>query len=204
MILQSFLALTSWQIVIISLVVPVVIVIPIVKIILDKKIDTRNDDNSVLDPLVALTRIAFIFLLAFVISNVWSSQNSEQQVLFDEVNALEDVIIESRVIEPSTTPIIKAKILNYVYSMKANEIDVKPPVGGDKLTEKKFEEVLEEIYQQVRMLEANPIKLAEAQNILEESRQWVTYREERVNMSAATLDKTITILLIFLSLLTII
>lgn len=201
--LQSFLALPSWQIVLICVAIPVVIVIPVVKIILGKRIDTQVDDATVLSPLVGFIGTAFTLLLAFVIVNVWSDQVAKQDVLFAEVTTIENIIIESRIIDPITAPDIKAKILEYMDSMVENEIDVRPPVGGDASTERKFEEVLTLIDEEERKLEADPTKQAEAQSFFEETREWITDREMRVNKTAAELDDTFTGILLMLALLTI-
>jgi hypothetical protein len=201
--LQSFLTLPSWQIVLICVAIPVVIVIPVVKIILGKRIDTQGDDATVLSPLVGFIGTAFTLLLAFVIVNVWSDQVAKQDVLFAEVTTIENIIIESRIIDPITAPAIKAKILEYMDSMVENEIDVRPPVGGDASTERKFEEVLTLIDEEERKLEADPTKQAEAQSFFEETREWITDREMRVNKTAAELDDTFTGILLMLALLTI-
>jgi hypothetical protein len=170
---------------------------------LKKKIKSSEDDATVLSPLVGFTGTAFTLLLAFVIVNVWSDQVAKQDVLFAEMTTIENILIESKVIDPVFAPKLKEKVLEYMDDVVKYEIDQKPPVGGDAKTEATFEEALVLIDKLEKELSSDPTKAAEAQSFFEETREWIQDRELRVNKSNAELDTTFTFILIFLALLTI-
>ena len=182
---------------------PVLLSVPIVLLVAKKKIDTRDDDNTVLAPTIAFIGTAFTLLLAFVIVNIWSDQVAKQDVLFKEMTTIENILIEVKVVDPAFAPKLKEKVLEYMDDVVKYEIDQKPPIGGDKATEETFEQVLVMIDELERELAVDPAKAAEAQSFFEETREWITDREERVNKASGELDPTFTLILIFLALLTV-
>jgi len=201
--IESFLTLSPALIISICVLVPIVFAGIITALILKKKIKSSEDDSTVLSPLVGFTGTAFTLLLAFVIVNVWSDQVAKQDVLFAEMTTIENILIESKVIDPVFAPKLKEKVLEYMDDVVKYEIDQKPPVGGDAKTEATFEEALVLIDKLEKELSSDPTKAAEAQSFFEETREWIQDRELRVNKSNAELDTTFTFILIFLALLTV-
>jgi hypothetical protein len=201
--IESFLTLSPALIISICVLVPIVFAGIITALILKKKIKSSEDDSTVLSPLVGFTGTAFTLLLAFVIVNVWSDQVAKQDVLFAEMTTIENILIESKVIDPVFAPKLKEKVLEYMDDVVRYEIDQKPPVGGDAKTEATFEEALVLIDKLEKELSSDPTKAAEAQSFFEETREWIQDRELRVNKSNAELDTTFTFILIFLALLTV-
>jgi hypothetical protein len=201
--IESFLGLSPLLIISICVIVPIVFSGAITTLILKKKIKSSEDDATVLSPLVGFTGTAFTLLLAFVIVNVWSDQVAKQDVLFAEMTTVENILIESKVIDPVFAPKLKEKVLEYMDDVVKYEIDQKPPVGGDAKTEATFEEALVLIDKLEKELSSDPTKAAEAQSFFEETREWIQDRELRVNKSNAELDTTFTFILIFLALLTV-
>lgn len=201
--LEQFLGLPSYLIIALSVLAPVLFAVPIVRLVTKKRIDTRDDDNTVLAPTIAFIGTAFTLLLAFVIVNIWSDQVAKQDVLFKEMTTIENILIEVKIIDPTLAPQLKDKVLEYMDDVVKYEIDQKPPIGGDKVTEETFEQVLVMIDQLERKLSADPTTAAEAQSFFEETREWITDREMRVNKASGELDPTFTLILVFLALLTV-
>ena len=98
--LEGFLALPIWLIVLICVGVPVVIVIPIVRAVLNSRIQTQFDDTEGIVAVFGFIGTAFTLLLAFIIVNVWSDQVSSQNILFDEISTLESIAVETRSFDP--------------------------------------------------------------------------------------------------------
>ena len=99
--LSAFLALPLPLIVLISVGIPVMVVIPIVRVVSNKHITADGDAGF--EGLVALfgfVGTAFALLLAFIIVNVQGEQASAQGTLFDETSTLESVIKETRAFDP--------------------------------------------------------------------------------------------------------
>ena len=94
--LEGFLALPIWLIALISIGVPIVIVIPIVKLILSTRIRNEGDDTEGLVAVFGFIGTVFALLLAFVIVNVWNDQVSAQDTLFAETATLKFVIEEAQ------------------------------------------------------------------------------------------------------------
>jgi len=80
--LEGFLAFPLWLIVLISIGIPVLIVIPIVKAIFNARIQAEGDDTEGLVAVFGFIGTAFTLLLAFIIVNVWSDQVSAQKYSF--------------------------------------------------------------------------------------------------------------------------
>ena len=201
--LSEFLSIHPIAIIAISVAVPMLISVPLVILILKKKIKTSDGDQVVLGPLVDFTGIAFALLLTFVTVNVWSDQQSKQEVLFAEMATIENILIEVKIIAPNYTPELKEKVLQYMDDVVRYEIDKDAPIGGDPETEATFEEILLIIDGMERELAADPATAAEAASLFEETREWISDREIRVNKADAELDDTFTALLLSLALLTI-
>ena len=83
------------------------------------------------------------------------------------------------------------------------EIDSDPPAGGDPRAEAAFEKLLEEFNILEKDLESDDNKKAEAQIILEEVKQLVDDRENRVSSASGSLDGMTTLVCIVLALLTV-
>jgi hypothetical protein len=111
--LEQFLGLPSYLIIALSVLAPVLLAVPIVRLVTKKKIDTRDDDNTVLAPTIAFIGTAFTLLLAFVIVNIWSDQVAKQDVLFKEMTTIENILIEVKIIDPTLAPTLKEKVLEY-------------------------------------------------------------------------------------------
>ena len=102
--LEGFLAFPLWLIVLISIGVPVLLVIPVVKAIFNARIQAEGDDTEGLVAVFGFIGTAFTLLLAFIIVNVWSDQVSAQNILFDETTTLESIIVETRAFDPKLAP----------------------------------------------------------------------------------------------------
>jgi len=201
--LEGFLAFPIWLIVLISIGVPVAIVIPVVKAIFNARIQAEGDDTEGLVAVFGFIGTAFTLLLAFIIVNVWSGQVDAQNILFDETTTLESIIVETRAFDPKLAPVIKGLTIDYLESVRKYEIDTDPPAGGDPRAEAAFEKLLEEFNVLEKDLESDDNKKAEAQVILEEVKQLVDDRENRVSSAAGSLDAMTTLICVILALLTV-
>ncbi len=200
--LEAFLAFPLWLIVLISIGVPVAIVIPVVKAIFNARIKAEGDDTEGLVAVFGFIGTAFTLLLAFIIVNVWSEQVSAQNILFDETITLESIIVETRAFDPKLAPSIKGLTIDYLESVRKYEIDTDPPAGGDPRAGVAFEKLLEEFNILEKDLESDNKKAA-AQIILEEVKQLVDDRENRVSSASGSLDGMTTLVCIILALLTV-
>ncbi len=200
--LEAFLAFPLWLIVLISIGVPVAIVIPVVRAIFNARIQAEGDDTEGLVAVFGFIGTAFTLLLAFIIVNVWSEQVSAQNILFDETITLESIIVETRAFDPKLAPSIKGLTIDYLESVRKYEIDTDPPAGGDPRAGVAFEKLLEEFNILEKDLESDNKKAA-AQIILEEVKQLVDDRENRVSSASGSLDGMTTLVCIILALLTV-
>jgi len=201
--LEGFLAFPLWLIVLISIGVPVAIVIPVVKAIFNARIQSEGDDTEGLVAVFGFIGTAFTLLLAFIIVNVWSDQVSAQNILFDETTTLESVIVETRAFDPALAPTIKGLVIKYLDDVRKHEIDETAPSGGDPRTEVAFENLLEEFNVLEKDIEGDADKKAEAQSVLEEVKQLVDDRDNRVDSASGTLDAMTTLVCVVLALLTV-
>ena len=201
--LEGFLAFPLWLIVLISIGIPVVIVVPIVKAIFNARIQAEGDDTEGLVAVFGFIGTAFTLLLAFIIVNVWSDQVSAQNILFDETTTLESIIVETRAFDPELAPEIKGLIIDYLEDVRKYEIDSVAPAGGDPRAEEAFEKLLEEFNVLEKDLESDDEKKAEAQTVLEEVKQLVDDRENRVSSASGSLDAMTTLVCVVLALLTV-
>ena len=201
--LDAFLGFPLWAIVLISIGTPILIVIPIVRAIFNARIQAEGDDTEGLVAVFGFIGTAFTLLLAFIIVNVWSDQVSAQNILFDETTTLESIIVETRAFDPKLAPAIKGLVIEYLEDVRKYEIDQDPPSGGDPRAEKTFEALLEEFNILEKDLENDDTKKAEAQTVLEEVKQLVDDRENRVNSASGSLDAMTTLVCVVLALLTV-
>ena len=201
--LEGFLAFPIWLIVLISIGTPVIIVVPIVKAIFNARIQAEGDDTEGLVAVFGFIGTAFTLLLAFIIVNVWSGQVSAQNILFDETTTLESIIVETRAFDPKLAPVMKGLTVDYLEAVRTHEIDTDPPAGGDPRAEAAFEKLLEEFNVLEKDLESDDEKKAEAQVLLEEVKQLVDDRENRVSSAAGSLDAMTTLICVILALLTV-
>ena len=203
LMLEGFLAFPLWLIVLISIGIPVIIVIPIVKAIFNARIQAVGDDTEGLVAVFGFIGTAFTLLLAFIIVNVWSDQVSAQNILFDETTTLESIIVETRAFDPALAPTIKGLVIKYLDDVRKYEIDETAPAGGDPRTEVAFENLLEEFNVLEKDIEGDTDKKAEAQTVLEEVKQLVDDRDNRVDSASGTLDAMTTLVCVVLALLTV-
>jgi hypothetical protein len=182
--LEGFLAFPLWLIVLISIGIPVLLVIPVVKAIFNTRIQAEGDDTEGLVAVFGFIGTAFTLLLAFIIVNVWSDQVSAQNILFDETTTLESIIVETRAFDPKLAPVMKGLTIEYLENVRKYEIDTTAPAGGDPRAEEAFEKLLEEFNILEKDLESDDNKKAEAQIILEEVKQLVDDRENRVSSAS--------------------
>ena len=127
--LEGFLALPVWLIVLISVGVPIVIVIPVVQGVLTTRIRTEGDDTEGLVAVFGFIGTSFALLLAFVIVNVWSDQVAAQNTLFNETSTLKFVVEEAQSFDPKLAPIMKGLTLDYLDAMSKYEVDARAPSG---------------------------------------------------------------------------
>ena len=187
----------------ISIGVPVLLVIPVVKAIFNARIQAEGDDTEGLVAVFGFIGTAFTLLLAFIIVNVWSDQVSAQNILFDETTTLESIIVETRAFDPKLAPVMKGLTVEYLENVRKYEIDTTAPAGGDPRAEEAFEKLLEEFNILEKDLESDDNKKAEAQIILEEVKQLVDDRENRVSSASGSLDAMTTLVCVVLALLTV-
>ena len=203
--LEGFLALPIWLIVLICVGVPVVIVIPIVRAVLNSRIQTQFDDTEGIVAVFGFIGTAFTLLLAFIIVNVWSDQVSSQNILFDEISTLESIVVETRSFYPKLLPTVKGLTIEYLENVRKYEIDTTAPAGGDPRADIAFKELLEVVKIEVQDLKSDDETQAEAQIILEEMKQLVHDRENTIsrNSASGSLDGMTTLVCIVLALLTV-
>ena len=201
--LDYLLSLSPFAIVVVSVLVPNLVAVPVVAAIIGRRITSSEGDATMLAPTVGFIGTSFSLLLAFVTVTVWSDQTAAQQVLFNEITTIENVLVQSKTIVPEKATVLKASALKYVDSMREREIDGKPPMGGDPATERLFEDTLQIINQLEKTMAVDASRQAEAQSFFNEAREWIQDREERVNKPLAQLDEMITGILICLALLTV-
>lgn len=140
---------------------------------------------------------AFALLLAFIIVNVQTEQSAAQATLFSETSTMESMLQEVKAFNPKLTPEIKALVLDYLDVMRASEIDVSPPAGGDSRAEEAFEKILTRMD---KLEKDNPG--GEAQPVLDEAAKLADSRDARVDTPSGTLDETTTVVCIVLALIT--
>ena len=201
--LGYMLSLGPFAIVVICVILPNLLAVPVVAAVLGRRITLSEADAIVLAPAVGFIGTSFSLLLAFVTVTVWSDQTAGQQVLFNEITTIENVLVQSKTIVPEKATALKASALKYLDSMREREIDGKPPMGGDPATERLFEEALQTINQMEKAISVDPSRQAEATAFFNEAREWIQDREERVNKPLAELDQMIIGILICLALLTV-
>ena len=203
--LEGFLALPIWLIVLICVGVPVVIVIPIVRAVLNSRIQTQFDDTEGIVAVFGFIGTAFTLLLAFIIVNVWSDQVSSQNILFDEISTLESIAVETRSFDPKLLPTVTGLTIEYLENVRKYEIDTTAPAGGDPRADIAFKELLEVVKIEVQDLKSDDETQAEAQIILEEMKQLVHDRENTIsrNSASGSLDGMTTLVCIVLALLTV-
>lgn len=201
--LEGFLAFPLWLIVLITIGVPVLLVIPVVKAIFNARIQTEGDDTEGLVAVFGFIGTAFTLLLAFIIVNVWSDQVSSQNILFDEITTLESIIVETRTFDPKLAPVVRGLTIEYLENVRKYEIDTTAPAGGDPRAESAFEELLEEFKILVRDLKSDDETVDEVQIVLQEVKQLIHDRENRVNSASGSLDGMTTLVCIILALLTV-
>lgn len=124
-------------------------------------------------------------------------------MLLDEVTTLEAILVESRTIYPEGQETFKAVVLDHLDAVVAHEVNERPGVGGSPIAEEKFTAVLAMVEAGEAILQANPLKAAEAASFFEEASELIKAREVRVNQVSAELDHTIVLILITLALLTV-
>jgi hypothetical protein len=203
--LEGFLALPVWLIVLISVGVPIVVVIPVVRAVLSSRIRTESDDTEGVVAVFGFIGTAFTLLLAFIIVNVWSDQVSSQNILFDEISTLESIVVETRAFDPKILTSVKSLTIEYLENVRKYEIDGTAPAGGDPRAEAAFEELLEVLKIEVQDLKSNEESISEAQIILDEIQQLVHDRENTTSRNGASgsLDAMTTLVCIVLALLTV-
>ena len=197
-VLAGFLSLPIPLIIAICVLVPVAIVVPIVLKVTDSHV--LGDGDSGYEGLVALfgfVGTAFALLLAFIIVNVQTEQSSAQSTLFSETSTMESMLKEVKAFDPKLTPEIKALVLNYLDVVRANEIDVSAPSGGDPRAEEAFEKILARMDKLQKDYPGG-----EAQPVLDEASKLADIRDSRVDTPSGSLDETTTVICIILALIT--
>ena len=196
--LAAFLALPVSLIVVICVLVPVSIVVPIVLKVSNSHVTADSDAGY--EGLVALfgfVGTAFALLLAFIIVNVQTEQSAAQSTLFSETSTIETMLKEVKAFDPKLTPEIKGLVLDYLELMRTNEIDVRPPVGGDPRAEEAFEKILARLDKLEKDTPGG-----EAQAVFDEAEKLTDIRDRRVDTPSGTLDGTTTVVCVVLALIT--
>jgi hypothetical protein len=201
--LEGFLALPVWLIVLISVGVPVAIVIPVVQAVLNTRIRTEGDDTEGLVAVFGFIGTAFALLLAFVIVNVWSDQVSAQNTLFNETSTLKFVIEEAQAFDPKLTPIMKGLTLNYLDAVSKYEVDARAPSGGDPRAEAAFRKIIDAFKFLKQSLEGNDDLASEAAVVVDQAKQLIFNRADRVSRASGSLDGVTTLICLILALLTV-
>jgi hypothetical protein len=196
--LSAFLALPLPLIVLISVGIPVMVVIPIVRAVSNAHITADGDAGF--EGLVALfgfVGTAFALLLAFIIVNVQSQQASAQSTLFSETSTLETVLKETKTFDPKLAPEIKQLVLGYLEEMRQHEVDATAPIGGDPRAEEAFSALLARFAQLEKDVIAD-----EAAVVFDEVEKLVDLRNSRVDTPPGSLDSVTTAVCVVLALLT--
>ncbi|MBJ7460822.1 MAG: DUF4239 domain-containing protein [Ilumatobacteraceae bacterium] len=201
--LEGFLALPIWLIVLISISVPLVVVIPVVKLILSARIRPEGDDTEGLVAVFGFIGTVFALLLAFVIVNVWSDQVSAQNTLFDETATLKFVIEEAQTFDPKLTPIMKGLTLNYLDAVSKYEVDTRAPSGGDPRAEAAFRKIIDAFKFLKQSLEGNDDLASEAAVVVDQAKQLIFNRADRVSRASGSLNGMTTLICVILALLTV-
>lgn len=201
--LEGFLALPIWLIVLISIGVPVVIVIPVVQGVLNTRIRTEGDDTEGLVAVFGFIGTSFALLLAFVIVNVWSDQVAAQNTLFNETSTLKFVVEEAQAFDPKLSPIMKGLTLNYLDAMSKYEVDARAPSGGDPRAEAAFRKIIDAFKFLKQSLEGKDDLASEAAVVVDQATQLIFNRAHRVSRASGSLDGITTLICIILALLTV-
>lgn len=201
--LEAFLAFPLWVIILICIGVPILIVIPVVRAIFNARIQAEGDDTEGLVAVFGFIGTAFTLLLAFIIVNVWADQVSAQNILFVESTTLQSLVVETRYFDPEVAPEIKELVGQYLKDVRTYEIDMTPPVGGDPRAEEAFNAILDAFKRIKKDLSSDETKIAEARTVLDEVKQLVNDREERVGRASGSLDGITTLVCVVLALLTV-
>ena len=201
--LDGFLAFPIWLIALISIGVPIVIVIPIVKLILSTRIRNEGDDTEGLVAVFGFIGTVFALLLAFVIVNVWNDQVSAQDTLFAETATLKFVIEEAQAFDPKLTPIMKGLTLNYLDAVSKYEVDARAPSGGDPRAEAAFRKIIDAFKFLKQSLEGNDDLASEAAVVVDQAKQLIFNRADRVSRASGSLNGMTTLICVILALLTV-
>lgn len=202
--LESFLSLSPAALFAVSVLVPNLVAVPIVLAILNRKFTSTEGDATVLGPTVAFIGTAFSLLLSLLMVSIWTDQAASQQVLFEEMTTIQSILVEARSLAPDRAVALKTAALKYVDVVRERELDVKAPIGGDPATQRAFEDTLRMIQDLGKAVAADPQRAAEAQALIEESRQWTEDREDRVNKPSGQLDGIMISVLIVLAFFTVV
>ena len=201
--LEGFLALPIWLIALISIGVPIVIVIPVVKLILSTRIRNEGDDTEGLVAVFGFIGTVFALLLAFVIVNVWNDQVSAQDTLFAETTTLKFVIEEAQSFDPKLAPIMKGLTLNYLDAVSKYEVDARAPSGGDPRAEAAFRKIIDAFKFLKESLEGNDDLASEAAVVVDQATRLIFNRADRVSRASGSLNGMTTLICIILALLTV-
>ena len=196
--LASFLTLPFPLIALVCVLVPVVFVVPIVLKVSNSHVTADSDAGY--EGLVALfgfVGTAFALLLAFIIVNVQTEQSAAQSTLFSETSTIETMLKEVKAFDPKLTPEIKGLVLDYLELMRTNEIDVRPPTGGDPRAEEAFEKILARLDKLEKETPAGEVRA-----VLDEAEKFTELRDTRVDLPSGTLDGVTTIVCVVLALIT--
>jgi hypothetical protein len=202
--LSWFLSLPTVLIVLISVGIPVLVVLPVVRYISNSHLLPKEDvdlDGS-RDALVALFGFlgtAFTLLLAFIIVNVQGEQAAAQGALFAETSALESVVKETNSFDASMSADVNRLIADYIPMMRDYEVDQIPPSGGDPRAEAAFNLIT------ARFVKSDKQNSGEdARRVLDEVKSLTDARDARVDTPPGSLDAITTVICIFLALLTVV
>lgn len=201
--LEGFLALPVWLIVLISISVPLVIVIPVVNLILNGRLRPEGDDTEGLVAVFGFVGTAFALLLAFVIVNVWSDQVAAEETLYKETATLKFVIEEAQSFDPKLAPIMKGLTLNYLDAVSKYEVDKPLPTGGDPRAEAAFRKIIDAFKFLKQSLEGNDDLASEAAVVVDQAKQVIFNRADRVSRASSSLDTMTTLICVILALLTV-
>ena len=186
--MESFLALPTWVIIGICVVIPVVICLVIVPLVISGKYATQSEDDTVIGPSAAFLGTAFTLLLAFVIVNVWTAESAREEALFREFSQVEDVMLEVSVIDPAMKQEFHDSLQVYIDSLIAKEIDEAAPAGGAPETNAAFNDFLTVADKSQIALAGDATKASEASGLFSEVQALISERQVRVNSGGAHLD----------------
>jgi hypothetical protein len=195
--LDGFLALPLPLIVLISVGIPVMVVIPIVRLVRNSHVTTEGDHFDGLVALFGFIGTAFALLLAFIIVNVQGDQVSAETSLFSETSSMESILKQTKAYDPSLIPQVKPMILDYLEKMRRNEIDATPPIGGDQQAEAAFSAILT-LYDKLDAADPGD----DGQALFDEVAKLADLRDSRVDTPPGTLDGVTTVVCVLLALLT--